>query len=224
MSFSSIIDFVLHIDKYINGLVASLGGWFYVVIFIIIFAETGLVFLPFLPGDSLLFVIGSVVATAGLNLLLVITVLFCAAILGDSVNYWIGNKYGRKLLNLKKKNGEPLIPEVFIAKTEEYFAKNGPKTIIAARFIPIVRTFAPFVAGVSNMNYIVFFKFNVIGGVVWVVGLTLLGYFFGQIPFVKEHFEVVIYAIIVASLVLPIYEYLKYKKEEKEFAITHKTH
>jgi membrane-associated protein len=221
MNISTIIDFVLHIDKYINGLVSGLGGWFYVLIFAIIFAETGLVFLPFLPGDSLLFVIGSVAATAGLNLLLIIGVLLVAAILGDSVNYWVGNKYGRKLLDLKKKNGEPLIPHIFIAKTEEYFAKNGPRTIIAARFVPIVRTFAPFVAGVSKMDYKVFFKFNIIGGGVWVIGLTLLGYFFGQIPFVKEHFEVVIYLLIAASLVLPVYEYFKYKKEQKEFEATH---
>ncbi len=207
---TSLLDFILHIDNYLFDLIQDYGTWVYGILFLIVFVETGLVFMPLLPGDSLLFAAGSFCAgvqidneLAQLNLFVVLSLLIIAAILGDALNFWIGQKYGRKLAQLKI-GKYPLIKEKHLQQTQDFFEKHGSKTIIIARFVPIVRTFAPFTAGVANMRYSTFLKFNVIGGVSWVLGLTLTGYFFGNLDFVRKNFETVIFGIIGLSL-LPMF-------------------
>jgi membrane-associated protein len=185
---------------------SAYGSWTYALLVGIVFAETGLVVLPFLPGDSLLFAVGALSALGSLHLSAVLILLITAAILGDFVNYWIGNLLGKKIVdnpNIKFINQE------HIDKTEAFYKKHGGKAIILARFVPIVRTFAPFVAGVGKMDYKTFFIYNVIGGVSWVSAFTLAGYFFGNIPAVKENFTVVVLAIVVVSVVPIVYEYIK---------------
>lgn len=206
----TLLDFILHIDDHLFVLIREYGVWIYVFLFLIVFVETGLVVMPFLPGDSLLFAAGAFCAgvvneqgeSAGLSLWIVLASLIVAAIAGDSVNYKLGNSIGLKVLQWEI-GGFRLVKEKYIDQTREFYAKHGSRTIIIARFVPIVRTFAPFVAGIGDMPYPQFLRFNVIGGVVWVVGLTMLGYFFGNMPIVKEHFETVIFGIIGVSL-LPI--------------------
>ena len=207
---TSLLDFILHIDNYLFDLIQDYGIWVYGILFLIVFVETGLVFMPLLPGDSLLFAAGSFCAgvqidneRAQLNLFVVLSLLIIAAILGDALNFWIGQKYGRKLAQLKI-GKYPLLKEKHLQPTQDFFEKHGSKTIIIARFVPIVRTFAPFTAGVANMRYSTFLKFNVIGGVSWVLGLTLTGYFFGNLDFVRKNFETVIFGIIGLSL-LPMF-------------------
>ncbi len=207
---TSLLDFILHIDNYLFDLIQDYGTWVYGILFLIVFVETGLVFMPLLPGDSLLFAAGSFCAgvqidneLAQLNLFVVLSLLIIAAILGDALNFWIGQKYGRKLAQLKI-GKYPLLKEKHLQQTQDFFEKHGSKTIIIARFVPIVRTFAPFTAGVANMRYSTFLKFNVIGGVSWVLGLTLTGYFFGNLDFVRKNFETVIFGIIGLSL-LPMF-------------------
>jgi membrane-associated protein len=207
---TSLLDFILHIDNYLFDLIQDYGTWVYGILFLIVFVETGLVFMPLLPGDSLLFAAGSFCAgvqidneLAQLNLFVVLSLLIIAAILGDALNFWIGQKYGRKLAQLKI-GKYPLIKEKHLQQTQDFFEKHGSKTIIIARFVPIVRTFAPFTAGVANMRYSTFLKFNVIGGISWVLGLTLTGYFFGNLDFVRKNFETVIFGIIGLSL-LPMF-------------------
>lgn len=197
------------------------GIWIYAILFLIIFVETGLVILPFLPGDSLLFVAGTFCAgvqnklgqTAELNLGVILILLTIAAILGDATNYFIGKKIGLKLLKMKFKNN-PIINPKYIEKTHVFYEKHGSKTIIIARFVPIVRTFAPFVAGIGSMTYGKFVRYNVIGGIMWIFGLVFLGYFFGNLDFVKNNFETVIFGIIGLSLLPMLIEILrnKYKK------------
>lgn len=212
------IDLILHLDKHLFELILNYGIWIYAILFLIIFVETGLVVFPFLPGDSLLFAAGTFCAgftnetgqTAELNLSLVLLLLTIAAILGDSTNYYIGNKIGNTLLKVKIKN-KPIIKSTYIDKTHDFFETYGPKTIIIARFVPIVRTFAPFVAGLSSMTYKTFFRFNIIGGVVWVFSLIFLGYFFGNLEFVKKNFETVIFGIIGISILPMIIEFVKHK-------------
>jgi membrane-associated protein len=214
----SLLDFIMHIDDHLFTMIGEYGVWVYVILFLIIFVETGLVVMPLLPGDSLLFAAGAFCAgvvndtgeTAQLNLWLVISLLLVAAILGDSVNYWIGKNLGLKMLNWKIK-GYQLVKPKYIDQTQAFYAKHGSKTIIIARFVPIVRTFAPFVAGIGKMEFNQFAKFNVIGGALWVIGLTLTGYFFGNIPVVKNNFETVIFGIIGISLLPIIIEAIKYK-------------
>ncbi len=206
----TLLDFILHIDDHLFVLIREYGVWIYVILFLIVFVETGLVVMPFLPGDSLLFAAGAFCAgvvneqgeSAGLSLWIVLASLIVAAIAGDSINYKLGNSIGLKVLQWEI-GGFRLVKEKYIDQTREFYAKHGSRTIIIARFVPIVRTFAPFVAGIGDMPYPQFLRFNVIGGVVWVVGLTMLGYFFGNMPIVKEHFETVIFGIIGVSL-LPI--------------------
>ncbi len=207
---TSLLDFILHIDNYLFDLIQDYGTWVYGILFLIVFVETGLVFMPLLPGDSLLFAAGSFCAgaqidneLAQLNLFVVLSLLIIAAILGDALNFWIGQKYGRKLAQLKI-GKYPLLKEKHLQQTQDFFEKHGSKTIIIARFVPIVRTFAPFTAGVANMRYSTFLKFNVIGGISWVLGLTLTGYFFGNLDFVRKNFETVIFGIIGLSL-LPMF-------------------
>lgn len=203
---TSLLDFILHIDNYLFLLIQDYGMWVYGILFLIVFVETGLVFMPLLPGDSLLFAAGSFCAgvqinneLAQLNLFVVLSLLMVAAILGDALNFWIGQKYGRKLAQLKI-GKYALLKEKHLQQTQDFFEKHGSKTIIIARFVPIVRTFAPFTAGLANMRYSVFLKYNVVGGISWVLGLTLLGYFFGNLTIVRQNFETVIFGIIGLSL------------------------
>ena len=201
-----LLDFILHIDNYLFGLIQDYGVWIYGILFLIVFVETGLVFMPLLPGDSLLFAAGTFCAgvqmkteLAQLNLFVVLGLLMTAAILGDALNFWIGQKYGRKLAQMQIGQYR-ILKEKHLQQTQAFFEKHGSKTIIIARFVPIVRTFAPFTAGLANMRYSTFLKFNVIGGVSWVLGLTLLGYFFGNLEVVRNNFETVIFGIIGLSL------------------------
>ncbi len=210
-----ILDFILHIDDQLRQLVLDYGTATYIILFLIIFIETGLVIWPFLPGDSLLFAAGALAASGSLNLYTLLILLFIAAILGDTVNYSIGNKLGLKLLS-KKVKGKPIVNPAYIDKTKAFFDKNGPKTIIIARFVPIVRTFAPFVAGIGTMHYKTFISYNIIGGFVWVFSLTLAGYWFGTIPFVAENFELVVLGIIGISLLPMVYEFAKHYIEKKK--------
>ncbi len=220
----SVLDFFLHLDQHLHTMIVDYGVWIYLILFLIIFVETGLVVMPFLPGDSLLFAAGAFCAgvigadgeTASLNLWLVLGLLTVAAILGDTLNYYLGKNVGLKMLGIKFR-GKPLVNRKYIEQTQDFYHKNGPKTIIIARFVPIVRTFAPFVAGIGSMNYSTFIKYNVIGAFVWVFGLTLMGYFFGNIPIVKENFETVIFGIIGISLLPMVWEFInaKFLKKDK---------
>lgn len=202
------IEFFLHLDTHLTELVSQYGLLTYLILFGIIFAETGFVVTPFLPGDSLLFAAGAIAAIGSLNIFLMLGLLILAAVLGDTVNYWIGHFFGQKIVDNKN---FPFINQEHIDKTQQFYKKHGGKTIILARFVPIVRTFAPFVAGVGQMDYGKFISFNVIGGVMWVCAMTLLGFFFGNLPFVEEHFHYVVVAIIGLSLIPVVYEYIAHK-------------
>ena len=213
---SGAIDFILHIDTYLVDLVADYGFWVYLILFLIIFMETGLVVVPFLPGDSLLFAVGALSAIGGLNIFISLAILSVAAILGDSVNYSIGKNFGRKLLGKSR-----LIKASHVEKTEEFYARHGAKAIVLARFMPIVRTFIPFVAGIGTMHYRKFLFYNVIGGLAWVFIFVSAGYFFGNVPFIKENFEYVIIAIILISLVPSVVVFIREKlKNRKSKVIT----
>ncbi|HEY8401997.1 MAG TPA: DedA family protein [Cytophagaceae bacterium] len=208
-------EWFLHLDDKLAILINTYENWIYLILFLVIFVETGLVIMPFLPGDSLLFVAGSFAATGALNIYYVIILLFIAAFLGDTVNYFIGNYIGPRVF----KRDYRFLKRSHLVKTQEFYEKHGPKTIIIARFIPIIRTFAPFIAGVGTMNYGRFLAYNIIGGIIWVVGLCLLGFYFGQMEFVKNNFETVIFAIIFISILPPIFEFIKakyFKKENKK--------
>ncbi len=212
-----LIDFILHLDDYLFVLIQDYGIWIYAILFLIIFVETGLVIMPLLPGDSLLFAAGTFCAgvvkdgqTAQLNLWLVLGLLIFAAVLGDALNYFLGKTIGLKVLRWKIK-GRQIVKQLYIDKTHEFYEKHGSKTIIIARFVPIVRTFAPFVAGIGQMEYSKFIRFNLIGGTVWVIGLTFLGYFFGNLEFVQKNFELVIFGIIGLSLLPMIIEIIRQK-------------
>ncbi|WP_373055792.1 DedA family protein [Zunongwangia sp. H14] len=220
---NNIIDFFLHLDSHLFTMILDYGFWIYAVLFAFIFIETGLVVLPFLPGDSLLFAAGSFCAgvqndagqTAELNLWIVLLIMAAAAIMGDSLNYYLGKTIGLKVLAWKA-FGKPLVSEKHIDKTRAFYDKHGPKTIILARFVPIVRTFAPFVAGIGDMHYGKFIRFNVIGGIMWVLILVLVGYFFGNLTFVKNNFELVILGIVVLSLLPVAFQFFKGKKSKKK--------
>lgn len=189
------IDFVLHFDHYLPEIIQAYGFWTYLILFIIIFCETGLVIMPYLPGDSLLFVAGALAGAGILNPEILIITLILAAVLGDTVNYWIGHTTGMKLIEKKYS----LVRRDHLRMTEEYFGKYGGMTIVIARFVPFIRTFAPFLAGVGKMQYRWFLSYNAIGGTLWILAFVLAGYFFGSIPFVQENFGYVIYAIIGLS-------------------------
>lgn len=215
------LDFFLHLDVHLFALIQDYGMWIYGILFLIIFVETGLVVMPLLPGDSLLFAAGTFCAgvvnngeTAELNLFVVLAMLMVAAILGDGLNYYLGKTIGLKVLTWKIGNRQ-IVQQKYIDQTQAFFEKHGSKTIIIARFVPIVRTFAPFVAGIGNMSYRNFLRFNVIGGIAWVSGLTLLGYFFGNMEFVRKNFEIVIFGIIGISLLPMIIEILRAKLSSK---------
>jgi len=203
-----LFEFILHIDKHLGEIIKNYGTLTYFILFFIIFAETGFVFTPFLPGDSLLFAAGVFASLGSFNILILLLILMLAAILGDTVNYWIGHFFGEKIVS------NPKIPinQEHIEKTNRFFEKHGGKTIILARFVPIVRTFAPFVAGAGQMSYGKFISYNIIGGIIWVALFTLSGFFFGNIPFVKKNFSLVVIGIIFISLVPMIIEVIKHKK------------
>jgi len=205
------LDLFLNLDETLGTAIAAYGGWIYAVLFAVVFCETGLVVTPFLPGDSLIFAAGAFAASGALNVWIIAGLLFAAAVLGDAVNYRIGRKIGvnaadGKLLGLP-------IKKAYLEKTQRYYAKYGAKTIVLARFVPIVRTFAPFVAGVGAMPYATFARYNIIGAALWVGLFTAAGYFFGNIPAVKDNFEFVILAIIAVSFLPPVIEYLRERRK-----------
>ena len=207
------IDLFLHLDEYMAQIISDYGTWTYAILFFVIFMETGFVVTPFLPGDSLLFAAGTFAALdSGLNIVFLVVLLIVAAIFGDTVNYSIGHYLGDRAYNIK------WIKKEYLDKTHAFFEKHGGKTIFLARFVPIVRTFAPFVAGIGRMSYGFFIRWNVIGGITWVLLFTLAGYFFGNIPFVKKNFEFVIVAIILISVVPIFIEWWKARREKKESA------
>jgi membrane-associated protein len=202
-----LIDVVLHLDRHLVVLIQDYGAWVYLILFLVIFAETGLVVTPFLPGDSLLFVAGTLAAAGGMDIGLLIVLLCIAAIAGDSVNYAIGKHVGQRLVN-----GGRFVRQEHIDRTHAFFDKYGGKTIVIARFVPIVRTFAPFVAGIGKMAYGRFLTFNVAGGILWVVSLTLAGYFFGNLPVVKNNLSLVVIGIIIASIMPGVIEYIRHRR------------
>jgi membrane-associated protein len=201
------IDMVLHFDKYLPGIIETYGFWTYLILFVIVFCETGLVVTPVLPGDSMLFVAGALAGAGLMNIEILIVSLIIAAIIGDSANYWIGHTIGMKVLDWKWS----FIKKEHLDETHHYFEKYGGFTIIIARFVPFIRTFAPFLAGVGSMRYRWFITYNIIGAVLWVSAFLLIGYFFGSLPIVKENFSLLVYAIIgisllaVASVILQIF-------------------
>jgi membrane-associated protein len=210
----SLIDFILHIDSHLVEIVNDYQTWTYLILFLIIFAETGLVVTPILPGDSLLFAAGAIIAKpeTDLSIVAMCVILIIAAILGDLVNYHIGKFIGYKAFSGRYK----LLKVEYLNKTQEFYEKHGGKTIIYARFIPIIRTFAPFVAGIGTMSYRKFASYNVIGGIVWVTSFLLIGYFFGGLPIIKKNFTYVIIIIILVSILPPVFELIKGRMKSKK--------
>jgi membrane-associated protein len=202
------IDFFLHLDKHLAEIIANYGIWTNLILFLIVFAETGLVVTPFLPGDSLLFAAGTFAALGSLDPVLLILLLSAAAILGDTVNYWIGAYIGQRAFSGELR----WLRKEHLDRTHAFYEKHGGKTIILARFIPIIRTFAPFVAGVGTMTYSRFLVYNVVGGVVWVTLFVLAGYYFGNLPAVRQNFTYVILAIIVLSVMPIVLEFVKSRR------------
>jgi membrane-associated protein len=205
-------EYFLHLDKHLDVFVSDYGAWVYALMFVIVFAETGFVVTPFLPGDSLLFAVGTFAARGSLDLIVVLIVLAAAAVLGDTANYWIGWFVGPKVFH---KENVRFLNKKHLDRTHEFYEKYGGKTIIIARFVPIIRTFAPFVAGIGRMSYWRFIAYNVFGGVGWVVLLVLSGYFFGNIPVIKRNFSFVILAIIVISILPAVVEAIRGYLERK---------
>jgi membrane-associated protein len=197
------IDFIIHLDEHLHQIITTYGTWSYGILFLVIFLETGVVVTPFLPGDSLLFAAGAIASLGAFNPLLLWVLLFAAAVIGDGVNYTIGNKIGERILASNTR----LIKREHIEKTEAFYEKHGGKTIVLARFVPIIRTFAPFVAGIGSMQYRRFATFNVLGAFLWTSIFISLGYFFGNLPIVKDNFSAVIFGIIFISLLPIFYEY-----------------
>lgn len=206
-----ILDIALHLDKYLSAIIQQYGLWTYAILFAVIFIETGFVVMPFLPGDSLLFAAGAFAALGALNVGWLIALLTVAAIIGDTVNYWIGHFLGPKVFSREKAR---FFKKEHLDRTHAFFEKYGGKTIIIARFVPIVRSFAPLVAGIGRMSYGKFIAYNVIGGVGWVVLLTGAGYFFGNIPLVRKNFSLAILAIIALSTVPIVTEFLRHRKSK----------
>ncbi len=207
-----LIEYLLHFDEHLQNIISFFGYYTYLIIFLIIFAETGLVIIPFLPGDSLLFIIGTLAGGGYLDIILVYITLLAAAIIGDTVNYWIGHHIGAKVFS---NENSKIFNKSYLEKTREFYEKHGGKTIILARFLPIIRTFAPFVAGIGKMHYRTFFIYNVVGGFLWVTSLTFAGYFFGGLEIIKNNFEYATIGIILLSIVPMILEFIKHKQGEK---------
>lgn len=200
-----LVDFVLHFDQHLSQIIQEYGTLTYLFLFLIIFCETGLVVTPFLPGDSLLFAAGAFAAAGSMEVGLLFLLLFAAAVIGDSTNYWIGRTVGQKVL------AKNLIKPEYLDKTHAYFEKYGGKTLIIARFAPFLRTFAPFVAGVGHMTYRRFLMFSITGGLLWISSFTFGGYFFGNLPFIKENFKLVILGVIAVSLMPAAIELLRHR-------------
>ena len=205
---NNFIDFILHLDKYLSVVIQNYGTTTYAILFLIVFLETGLVVTPFLPGDSLLFAAGTFAGIGALNVFVLFAVLAAAAILGDTINYSIGKFLGAKAFQKYPK----IFKKEYLDRTHNFYEKYGAKTIVLARFVPIVRTFAPFVAGVGKMSYFQFLIYNILGGILWVALFVFGGYYFGNMPIVKENFTIVIFIIIILSFVPMVWEYWKHRK------------
>ena len=202
----NIIDIILHVDKYLKVLIDDFGGFVYLFLFLIVFMETGLVVTPFLPGDSLLFVAGTFAAAGSLSVYILFLLLSLAAIIGDTVNYWLGSYFGEKIFR-------KFINREYMERTKLFYEKHGAKTIVLARYIPVIRTFAPFVAGIGKMKYSRFLIYNIAGGIAWVALFVFSGYFFGSLPFVKNHLTAITYLIIFISLIPVLVEYVRHRNK-----------
>jgi membrane-associated protein len=203
------IDFILHLDKYLSLIIDSVGIWTYLILFVTIFIETGLVITPFLPGDSLLFAAGTFAALGSLNVTVMFVTLALAAILGDTANYWIGHYIGDKAFTTNSR----FLKREYLDRTQAFYQKHGGKTIFLARFIPIIRTFAPFVAGVGKMRYGYFISYNIFGGIIWTALFIFAGYFFGNVPFVRDNYSMVVIAIVLISVLPAVVEFIRNRKK-----------
>ena len=210
-----LIDLLLHVDRYLLELAASYGTWIYGILFVIVFAETGLVVTPFLPGDSLLFAAGAIAASGALDARIAIVLLAIAAVAGDAVNYSIGRSAGHRIIQLARTDPRwaRWVNPAYIERAHAFFERHGGKAIVLARFVPIVRTFVPFVAGVAEMSYRTFALYNVTGGIGWVVICIGAGYLFGNVPVVRENFSLVALGIVIVSLLPMVFEYVRYRRE-----------
>lgn len=202
------LDIFMHLDKHLGSLILAYGLWTYLILFLIIFCETGLVITPILPGDSLLFAAGAFAALGAFDVIWLFVLLTVAAIAGDTVNYWVGSYMGPKIFHKEKVR---FLNREYLDRTHRFYEKHGGKTIIIARFMPIIRTFAPFVAGIGRMTYLHFIGFNIVGGIAWIAAFVFGGYYFGNIPVVKKNFTLVIMAIIVLSILPGVIEYLRHR-------------
>jgi len=203
----TVFDYILHLDTYLTVLIQNYGIFIYPILFFVIFVETGFVLLPFLPGDSLLFIAGTFAAAGALNVYLIFFLLVMAAVLGDTVNYWLGYYFGEKVFSR-------FIKPEHLAKTRSFFDRYGKKTIVLARFVPVVRTFAPFVAGIGKMNYFTFLSYNISGGILWVAFFVFAGFYFGNVSFVKNNLSAFVILIIVISSLPALFEYFKHKRKK----------
>jgi membrane-associated protein len=208
-----LFEFIIHIDVHLSEIIQSYGVWTYLILFLIIFCETGLVVTPILPGDSLLFAAGTFAARGDFNVMWLFIILSIAAVLGDTVNYWIGSFVGPKIFH---KEHVRFLNKEYLNRTHQFFEKYGGKTIIIARFVPIIRTFAPFVAGIGSMTYWHFISYNVIGGIVWIAAFVFAGYYFGNITIVKNNFTIVIFAIIIISILPGVIEFIRQHRMNKK--------
>jgi len=216
---SRLIDLFLHLDKHLNDVISQYGGWTYLILFLIVFCETGLVVTPILPGDSLLFAAGTFAALGSLNVLWVFVLLSIAAIAGDTINYWVGYWIGPKIFH---RANVRFLNKKHLDRTHAFYEKYGGKTIVLARFVPIVRTFAPFVAGIGRMSYWRFITYNVVGGIAWVAICVFSGYYFGNLEIVRKNFSLVILAILIISVLPMVVEYLR-SRQTKNSSSTPKT-
>ncbi len=207
-----LFSFILHFDEQLANIIQLFGPFSYIILFLIVFAETGFVVTPFLPGDSLLFAAGALAGGGFLNIWLVYFPLLLAAILGDTVNYWIGHHLGKRAFS---RENSRIFNKEYLEKTEQFYKKYGKKTIIIARFVPIVRTFAPFVAGVGRMDYSTFISYNVIGAFLWITSMTFLGYFLGGMEFVKKNFEIAVFGVIFVSILPVLIEFARHKRSSR---------
>lgn len=213
MDLATLVDLLIHLDRHLIWVVENYGVWIYALLFLIVFCETGLVVTPFLPGDSLLFVAGTLAAAGAMDVHLVVLLLIAAAILGDTVNYWIGKAVGPRVFH---EENARFFRKEYLERTHRFYERHGGKTIIIARFVPIIRTFAPFVAGIGTMDYGRFLFYNVTGAILWVTSLTYAGYYFGNLPWVKANLTLVILGIILLSISPGIFEYLRHRAAARQ--------
>ena len=209
---AALADLVLNLDRHLAGLVTDYGAWIYAILFLIVFCETGLVVTPFLPGDSLLFAAGTIAAAGGMDVHFLVVVLIVAAILGDTVNYSFGHYVGPRVFHYQN---SVWLNKEHLDRAHAFYERHGGKTIVIARFVPIIRTYAPFVAGIGAMSYRRFLAYNVGGAVLWVVSLTYAGYFFGNLPVVKQNLTLVLIGIVILSIMPVVFEYLRHRKSQK---------